>query len=118
MKDKTMKLDLQMFATASTQNQNTTGASGMSAEMKTFYEKRLIDQAEPALVHDQFGDPYPIPANGGKNIEGSPPHRRGKGAGQSGNTAKSRITPALAGKSPASQPWSPPLWIMVIRPRP
>ena len=30
---------------------------------------------------------------------GSPPHRRGKGAGQSGNTAKSRITPALAGKS-------------------
>ena len=69
MKDKNMKLDLQMFATASTQNQNTTGASGMSAEMKTFYEKRLIDQAEPALVHDQFGDPYPIPANGGKNIE-------------------------------------------------
>ena len=69
MKDKTMKLDLQMFATASTQNQNTTGASGMSAEMKIFYEKRLIDQAEPALVHDQFGDPYPIPANGGKNIE-------------------------------------------------
>ena len=69
MKDKTMKLDLQMFATDSTQNQNTTGASGMSAEMKTFYEKRLIDQAEPALVHDQFGDPYPIPANGGKNID-------------------------------------------------
>ena len=69
MKDKTMKLDLKMFATASTQNQNATSASGMSAEMKTFYEKRLIDQAEPALVHDQFGDPYPIPANGGKNIE-------------------------------------------------
>ena len=66
---KNLKLDLQMFATASTQNQNATGESGMSAEMKTFYEKRLIDQAEPALVHDQFGDPYPIPANGGKNIE-------------------------------------------------
>ena len=66
---KNLKRDLQMFATASTQNQNATSASGMSAEMKTFYEKRLIDQAEPALVHDQFGDPYPIPANGGKNIE-------------------------------------------------
>ena len=66
---KNLKLDLQMFATASTQNKNATSASGMSAEMKTFYEKRLIDQAEPALVHDQFGDPYPIPANGGKNIE-------------------------------------------------
>ena len=69
MKDKTMKLDLQMFAQASAQNQNNTAASGMSAEMKTFYEKRLLDQAEPALVHDQFGDPYPIPANGGKTIE-------------------------------------------------
>ena len=64
-----LKLDLQLFAQASTQNQNTTGASGMSAEMKTFYEKRLLDQAEPALVHDQFGDSYPIPANGGKTIE-------------------------------------------------
>ena len=66
---KNLKLDLQMFATASTQNQNATSASGMSAEMKTFYEKRLIDQAEPALVHDQFGDSYPIPANSGKTIE-------------------------------------------------
>mgnify|MGYP000618181318 CR=1 FL=1 len=31
---KNLKLDLQMFATASTQNQNATSASGMSAEMK------------------------------------------------------------------------------------
>ena len=69
MKDKTMKLDLQMFAQASAQLQNTTTTSGMSAEMKTYYEKRLLDQAEPALVHDQFGDKYPIPANGGKTIE-------------------------------------------------
>ena len=72
MNDKTKnlpKLDLQLFATASTQNQNTTGATGMKPELKTFYEKRLIEQAEPALVHDQFGDPYPIPANGGKTIE-------------------------------------------------
>ena len=69
MKDKTMKLDLQMFAQASAQLQNTTTASGMTAEMKTYYEKRLLDQAEPALVHDQFGDKYPIPANGGKTIE-------------------------------------------------
>ncbi len=33
------------------------------------YERRLIDQALPALVHDQFGDSYPIPANNGKTIE-------------------------------------------------
>ena len=60
---------LQLFADAHEQLQNTTGSSGMSAEMKTFYERRLIDQALPALVHDQFGDSYPIPANNGKTIE-------------------------------------------------
>ena len=38
----------------------------MTPEMKTFYEKRLIDQAEPRLVHDQFADYYPVPQNGGK----------------------------------------------------
>ena len=66
---KNLKLDLQMFATASTQNQNTTGASGMSAEMKTFYEKRLIDLAEPKLVHGRFGASSPIPPGSGKQIE-------------------------------------------------
>ena len=60
-------LDLQLFAQASDQLQNTTAT--LTAEMKTYYEKRLLDQAEPALVHNQFGDPYPIPANGGKTIE-------------------------------------------------
>ena len=63
------RLDLQMFADASAQLQNTTGAAGMTAEMKTYYEKDLLDLAEPALVHDQFGDSYPIPANNGKTIE-------------------------------------------------
>ena len=63
------KMDLQLFADASGQLQNTTSTAGMKPEIKTFYEKRLIDQAEPALVHAQFGDPYPIPANGGKTIE-------------------------------------------------
>ena len=41
----------------------------MTPEIKTFYEKRLIDQAEPRLVHDQFADYYPVPQNGGKTIE-------------------------------------------------
>ena len=63
------KMDLQLFADASAQLQNTTATSGMSAEMKTYYEKTLLDLAEPALVHDQFGDSYPIPANNGKTIE-------------------------------------------------
>ena len=58
-------MNLQLFA----QPVNHTGADGMSAEMKTYYEKRLLQQAEPLLVHDQFGDKYPIPANNGKTIE-------------------------------------------------
>lgn len=37
--------------------------------MKTYYADRLIDYAEPNLVHDQFGDKYPIPQHGGKTIE-------------------------------------------------
>lgn len=68
-KKQTMKQNLQLFADASTQLQNTTGSSGMSAEMKTYYEKTLIDEALPVLVHDQFGDSYPIPKNSGKTIE-------------------------------------------------
>lgn len=44
-------------------------ANGLTEEMKTYYEKRLIDTAEPMLIHDQFGDKYPIPKNGGKTIE-------------------------------------------------
>ena len=59
------KLNLQLFATET----QTTGSSGLSAEMKTYYEKRLIDLAGPKLVHDQFADKYPIPKNGGKTIE-------------------------------------------------
>ena len=62
-------IDLQLFADASAALNNTTSSSGMTAEMKTFYEKRLIDQAEPRLVHDQFADYYPVPQNGGKTIE-------------------------------------------------
>lgn len=47
-------------------NPNTT--NGLSAEMKTYYSDYLIDNAVPNLVHDQFGQKHPIPANGGKTI--------------------------------------------------
>ena len=67
MKNYNLKMDLQLFADPSASLQNTTGT--MTNEMKTFYEKRLIDQAEPRLVHDQFADYYPVPQNGGKTIE-------------------------------------------------
>lgn len=63
MKKRTLIFNLQSFAT------QTTLLPGLSDEMKTYYEKRLIDLAEPKLVHNQFGDKYPIPKNGGKTIE-------------------------------------------------
>ena len=59
-----LRLNLQLFAITMT-----TETGSLSAEMKTFYEKRLLDQAEPLLVHNQFGDKYPIPAGSGKKIE-------------------------------------------------
>lgn len=58
-------LNLQLFA-ATVQ---TTLLEGLSAEMKTFYDMTLIDEATANLVHDQFGQKRPIPANGGKTIE-------------------------------------------------
>lgn len=57
---------LQLFAEPNT---NVTTDSGLSGEMKTYYEDTLIDEAEPNLVHDQFGDRYPIPKGKGKTIE-------------------------------------------------
>ena len=72
------KLNLQMFANMNTQttllgtaNSNPAewGGTGLSAEMKTFYDMTLIDEAQANLVHDQFGQKRNIPANGGKKIE-------------------------------------------------
>ena len=57
-------MSLQLFADV-----QTTLLEGLSAEMKTFYDMTLIDEAAPALVHDQFGQKRSIPKNGGKTIE-------------------------------------------------
>lgn len=56
---------LQLFANVL----QTTLLDGLSAEMKTFYDMTLIDEAEANLVHDQFGQKRPIPKGGGKTIE-------------------------------------------------
>ena len=68
MKNEKFPFELQLFAEGGALP-NTSESTGMSAEMKVFYEKRLIDQAEPRLVHDQFADFYPVPVGGGKTIE-------------------------------------------------
>ncbi len=62
---KLYNINLQLFANTV----QTTLLSGLSPEMKTFYDMTLIDEASAQLVHDQFGQKRPIPANGGKTIE-------------------------------------------------
>ena len=71
-------IDLQLFANANVQTTlmgtpnaepHKWGGTGLSAENKTFYDMTLIDEAGPELVHDQFAQKRPIPANGGKKIE-------------------------------------------------
>ena len=57
------KTNLQMFA------QQVTTTTDLTIEMKTYYEKTLLQTAEPNLVHHQFGEKYPIPKNGGRKIE-------------------------------------------------
>ena len=70
MNTKIMIINLQLFAyDPQAQPVNNTGASALSAEMKTFYDMTLIDEATANLVHDQFGQKRPIPKNGGKTIE-------------------------------------------------
>lgn len=70
MKEMLKKYNLQLFANPNT-NVTTANTQGnnLSAEMKTYYSDYLIDNAEPNLVHDQFGQKHPIPKNGGKTIE-------------------------------------------------
>lgn len=60
-----MMFQLQLFAN----EVQTTLSEGLTAEMKTFYDMTLIDEASANLVHAQFGQKRPIPKNGGKTIE-------------------------------------------------
>ncbi len=56
------------------QHVNTTAQTGegqeiLSAQMKIYYDKELIRNAKPRLVHDQFAQKKPIPQNRGKTVE-------------------------------------------------
>jgi len=66
MFDTIKNINLQLFAEMNTQ---VTTSGDLSPEMKTFYSDYLIDNAQPKMVHDQFGQKHPIPKNGGKTIE-------------------------------------------------
>lgn len=91
------RLHLHMFdiANPTGMNPQTTGLNDksgyndLSPEMKTYYSKYLIANAEPELYHDQFGQKHPIPQNGGKNIE----FRRYKSLGAATTPLTEGVTP-------------------------
>ncbi len=60
-----MNLNLRLFDA----NPNKTTDSSLTSEMRTYYSDYLIDNAQPNLVHDQFGQKHAIPQNGGKTIQ-------------------------------------------------
>jgi len=47
----------------------TTVSAGLSAEMKTFYDRQLLTRTVPKLLHANFGQTKTIPAHGGRIIE-------------------------------------------------
>lgn len=61
--------DLQLFALNTQTTLLDSPGNNLSDENKTYYDKRLIDYADPELVHNQFGQKRPIPERGGKTIE-------------------------------------------------
>ena len=69
MKKRYLVLNLRLFDTATNVTTSAAEGNNLSAEMKIFYSDYLIDNAEPELIHDQFGQKHPIPKNGGKTIE-------------------------------------------------
>jgi N4-gp56 family major capsid protein len=50
-------------------NTNITTDSGMTGEMKTYYDMDLLRNAKPKLVHNEYGQKKPIPKGKGKTIE-------------------------------------------------
>lgn len=47
---------------------NMTTSSGLTPGMQTYYNRELLRTFEPKLVHDQFAEEYPLPANGGTTM--------------------------------------------------
>ena len=61
--------DLQIFAMNLNVSTANVDNNHLTPEMKTYYEKDLIEYAEAELIHDQFAEKYPIPKGAGKTIE-------------------------------------------------
>lgn len=66
--------------------------NGLSVEMKTYYNEKLLRKAGPRLVHEQFGMPAPIPARRGDRAEFRVRKTMGKA-----------LTPIVEGVTPKSE---------------
>ncbi|MBQ9692205.1 MAG: N4-gp56 family major capsid protein [Clostridia bacterium] len=66
-----IKFSLKLFGAGDVVNtlESVSSGSDLTAEMKVFYDKALIELATPSLVHDQFGQKRSIPKNGGRSVE-------------------------------------------------
>lgn len=65
-----LTLDLRLFDDQTDLNgtfSNTTG-NDLSAEVRSYYDRNLLENAKPNLVYGQFGMERPLPANGGQTI--------------------------------------------------
>lgn len=51
-----------------TLNTNLTTSGGLSPSVKTYYDKRLIDNMKPKLVHYEYAQKRPMPKNDGKTV--------------------------------------------------
>ena len=49
-------------------NTNLTTTNGLSETVVTYYDRKLIKNAKPRLVHQRFGQKRQIPKNGGKSV--------------------------------------------------
>jgi len=79
--------DLRLF-----DNTNVTTDSGLTKEMRKYYEMQLIREAEPELIHNQFGQKKPIPKGNGKTIN----FRKYSSLGKA-------LTPLTEGVTPSGQ---------------
>lgn len=64
-----VEIDLKQYDTTTQVTTANSTDNDLSPEMKTFYDTTLLDNAEPKLVHSQFGQKVNIPQNHGKTIE-------------------------------------------------
>lgn len=61
-------LNLRQFDQPLNATTNNTTGNDLSQEVRTYYERTLLENAKPNLVYGQFGMKRPIPKNGGQSI--------------------------------------------------